>query len=129
MYCIKCRFELPNDAAFCLSCGSPQKSGGGARRPAPTVDTEVFRVTDSNKCTCIVKSSRIVIQNKNGSMQQFLYRDITSVNTGGSKHGIFGKPCVWITVGVDTFPIEIAVFKKKEDAEALSTRVQQLMQA
>jgi len=32
-YCIKCGAQIPDDAAFCMKCGSPQKGGASAATP------------------------------------------------------------------------------------------------
>lgn len=132
MYCVKCGTELPDDAAFCLRCGAPQVGGDRVGRVETPVETdkELFRVTGINKSTCIVKGNRFILQDKDGGIQQYLFRDITRIACGLSDGIFFAKPCVCIQVGVDnTFAKDSAVFKKIDEAEAFLVRVRQAMSA
>ena len=35
MYCVKCGQQLPDDAAFCMKCGAPQRGGVSAPAAGP----------------------------------------------------------------------------------------------
>src|SRR5947209_1937589 len=39
MYCISCGTQLPDDATFCLKCGTPQGAGVQARTGVPQWET------------------------------------------------------------------------------------------
>ena len=94
MYCMKCGYQLPDDANFCLQCGGAQKPGSATSQSSTTSEREVSRVDTGRSGVVIVTNRRVRWKNASGD-QQVRLDQIASVT---EQTGVLNK-MIWLELG------------------------------
>jgi hypothetical protein len=94
VYCMKCGYQLPDDANFCLQCGAAQKPGSATSQSSTTSEREVSRVDTGRSGVVIVTNRRLRWKNASGD-QQVRLDQIVSVT---EQTGVLIK-MIWLELG------------------------------
>ena len=94
MYCMKCGYQLPDDANFCLQCGAPQQPDPAPSHPSTSSERELSRVDTGRFGVVVVTNQRVRWKNASGD-QQVLLDQIVSVT---EQTGVLNK-MIWLELG------------------------------
>jgi hypothetical protein len=94
VYCMKCGYQLPDDANFCLQCGAAQNPGSTTSQPSATSERELSRVDTGRFGVVVVTNRRVRWKNASGD-QQIPLDQILSVT---EQTGVLNK-MIWLELG------------------------------
>ena len=94
MYCMKCGYRLPDDANFCLQCGTAQTPGSALSQPSTTSERELSRVDTGRFGVVVVTTQHVRWTNASGD-QQVRLDHIESVT---EQTGVLNK-MIWLELG------------------------------
>jgi hypothetical protein len=94
VYCMKCGYQLPDDANFCLQCGAAQRRESAPSQPSTSSERELSRVDTGRYGVVVVTNRRVRWKNASGD-QQVLLDHIVSVT---EQTGVLNK-MIWLELG------------------------------
>jgi hypothetical protein len=94
VYCMKCGYQLPDDANFCLQCGAAQKLGSAISQPSTTSERELSRVDTGRFGVVVVTNQRVRWTNASGDQQVRLDR----IERVTEQTGVLNK-MIWLELG------------------------------
>jgi hypothetical protein len=69
VYCMKCGYQLPVDAKFCLQCGAAQEPGSVTSQQSTTSERELYRVDTGRYGVVVITNRRVRWTNASGDQQ------------------------------------------------------------